>query len=79
MQAEFIGMTTRELIDDIEWKANIERINKGSKRFILKGNLHPAPWIVKKEFLDRLGVYEMKGHKLLDTQFENLKKGGKWD
>ena len=72
-------MSTRELIDEVEWKANLEYVNKSSKRFHMKSMLHPAPWIVRKEYLDRIGVQTMKNNKLLDAHFKTLKDSDYWE
>ena len=72
-------MSTRELIDEIEWKANLERINRGAKRFHMKSKLHPHPWIVRKEYMDRIGVQTMKEHKLLDPHMKVLKDSDNWE
>merc|ERR1712121_593671 len=72
-KAEFLGMSTRELIDEMEWKANLEHINRNAKRFHMKSRLHPAPWIVRKEYLDRIGIQTMKENRLLKDHFKTLK------
>ena len=72
-------MSTRELIDEVEWKANLERINLGAKRFHMKSKLYPAPWMVRKEYMDRIGVQTMKNNRLLDDHFKTLKDSDYWE
>ena len=67
------------MIDEVEWKANLERVNRRAKRFLMKSALHPAPWIVRKEYLDRIGVQTMKEHKLLQDHFKILKDSDYWE
>ena len=74
-----MGMTHSELVDEMEWKANLERINKKWQRFHMKSKLMPAPWIVRKEYMDRIGVQTMKDHVTLDSQMKMLRDSDYWE
>ena len=72
-------MTSREMTDETEWKANLERINNNAKRFHMKSMLMPAPWIARKEYMDRIGNQTMKENHLMDKQLKMLKDSDNWE
>ena len=72
-------MSSREFVEEVEIRANIEKINNNAKRFLMKGRLFPAPWIVRKEFFDRIGLQQMKNNHLLDEQMKMLKDSDRWE